>query len=207
MFDVLSALPLAIAQVLSPTAPWQQPPIEPQFEPSFDRPTVVRERGPSPLHYRLDPRIAFGLVRTQLGVHTRVAPTSVAAFTFDLLGGVLVRAGRDSRVGWITQGGYHYVGYGSHFAVLGTGLLVDAGPQHTESSERSTRDRLRFGFVVDGLAGSSESQSGLGLRTSLIAVMYGVSVAVGHQWVRTATVETHEAVLTVGSTITIGERR
>lgn len=207
MFDAASYLACVLAQVLQPTAPWHPTPPEPQFEPTFERPRVVREQGPSPTFYRLEPRLVYGLVRTQLGVHVRVAPTSVAAFTFDQLGGVIARAGRGSRAALLAEGGYHYVGFGSHFAVAGAGLLIDAGPEQSDASQRSTRDRLRFGVIVDGLAGINESQSALGLRASLVLVMYSVSVAVGHQWARTPTVDTHEAFLTVGSTITIGERR
>lgn len=208
MFDTLSLLPLLLAQLLPavPATGASQSPA--QFDPTFEQPTVVRERGASPVFYRIDPRLVYGFVRSQTGVHVRVAPTAGAAFTFGALGGALVRAGRNARVSLVAETGYRYVGFGSHFVVFGAGLLIDARPRLDDVTERDSdvRARGRVALILHGLAGASESRGARGVRTSLAFAMGWLTVGAGHQWVDAEGLHTHELHLELGTMVTIGER-
>lgn len=173
----------------------------PQLEPRFDRVAEVRELGPSPEYYRTDPRLFALALRTQLGAHVRVAPNADVAFAIDALAGLTMRLGRVSPLALLGCVGYHYVGFGSHFFALQTGALLDL------VDEPRARSAVKVGVTIDGLAGTQASLETLGVRTSLVLSMYGLTVSAGHQWTRSSAGDAHEAHLMFGTLVSIGGSR
>lgn len=172
-----------------------------QLEPRFDRVAEVRELGASPEYYRTDPRLFSLALRTQLGAHVRVAPNAGVAFSIDALAGLSMRLGRVSPLALLGCVGYHYVGFGSHFFAVQTGLLLDL------VDEPRARSAVKVGVTIDGLAGTQESLDAVGVRSSLVLSMYGLTVSAGHQWTRSNAGEVHEAHLMLGTLVSIGGSR
>lgn len=194
----LGVLFTSVLSTIAPLPPSSQPS---QIEPRFARPASIVEQGPSPEYYRTDPNLFALVLRTQLGAHVRVAPSAGVAFSIDALAGLSMRVGRVSPLRALACVGYHYVGFGSHFFVLQTGALLDI------VEEPQSRKIVSVGLTVDGLAGAQESIGALGVRTSLLLSVYGLTVSAGHQWTRSPSGDVHEAHFMLGTLISLGGSR
>lgn len=191
------SLPLLFAQFVLNPAP-------PQIEPEFTRPAVIREQGPSPEFYRRDPRIVFGVAHTQVGTQIRAVPSAGIAFTVDALGGALLRMGRTSEWGAIVEGGYSYVGFSEHFAVVGLGLAHHCVPDYDGEPHRERT--LSFAISAFALGGVSDARSATGFRAQIALGAPYALFTFGYQLVQTDAVTTHELRFTLATLAVFGGR-
>jgi hypothetical protein len=184
--------------VLTPSEPAQREPVFSEF-------AVLREAGPSPVYYRLSPRVTYSLMHPQVGAQLCFdAGCGVVAVTVDALSGAVVRFGRTSRWGAIVQGGYSYVGFGQHLAVAGVGLYGGlARPEDPRASALGTAASI----TLDAVAGWTRGQAAVGARVSASFGPRWLSVTLGYQQLRTETSTSHEVRLTVGPVHALGDGR
>ncbi len=174
----------------------------------FASPRAVLATGDAPVFYRLSPTLVLPWIRTAAGAQFRVAPApgaAAVAFSLDALAGALVRFGRGSRVGAFAEGGYGYVGFEQHLAVLGGGLVYGLA---RDDDDRNTRfARPRAVLSLHWIAGVESARPAQGFRVAAAFGVAAYTLTLGYQQLSTDTAVGHELRVLLGSSAAIGEAR
>ncbi len=175
--------------------------------PPLPAPRVVTELRPSPLYYRLSPRVVLPLFRGAFGAQFRRAPDEASgsvAFTLDVTGGVVIRADRASPYGLLAEAGYSYAGFSQHLASLGVGAMVGLGAV-ADREGHARAAGFRVAVAARALAGTSYGRAAVGLRSGVIVGGGFYAVELSHQVLFVDGDEHNEFRLMVTSLLPFGE--